>query len=76
MIVVRDTGPKLVHAHDRGIDHLHRRIMTSGQRIHDLVPRLPPAASERSDYNKWCGDQRPLAGRAGAHPNGGPKRCH
>jgi hypothetical protein len=23
------TGPMLVHAHDRGIDHLHRRIMTS-----------------------------------------------
>jgi hypothetical protein len=47
MIVVRDTGPKLVHAHDRGIDHLHRRIMTSGQRIHDLVPdSRPPPANE------------------------------
>ena len=27
-----------VHAHDGGIDHLHRRVMTSGQRIHDPVP--------------------------------------
>jgi hypothetical protein len=38
MIVVRDTGSMLVHAQDRGIDHLHRRIMTGGQRIYDLVP--------------------------------------
>ena len=28
----------LVHAHDGGIDHLHRRVMTGGQFIHDLVP--------------------------------------
>jgi hypothetical protein len=45
MIVVRDAGSVLVHAHDGGIDHLHRRIMTGGQRIDDLVPdaSLPPA---------------------------------
>jgi hypothetical protein len=44
MIVVRDAGPVLVHAHDRGINHLHRRVMTGSQRIHDLVPdaSLPP----------------------------------
>jgi hypothetical protein len=42
MIVVRDTGSMLVHAHDRGIDHLHRRIMTGGQRIYDLVPDASP----------------------------------
>jgi hypothetical protein len=42
MIVVRDTGSMLVNAHDRGIDHLHRRIMTGGQRIHDLVPDASP----------------------------------
>jgi hypothetical protein len=44
VIVVRDTGSVLMHAHDGGIDHLHRRIMTDGQRIHDLVPdaNLPP----------------------------------
>jgi hypothetical protein len=45
VIVVRDTRAVLVHAHDRGIDHLHRRIVTGGQRFHDLVPvaGLPPA---------------------------------
>jgi hypothetical protein len=44
MIVVRDTGPLLVHAHNGGINHLHRRVMTGSQRIHDLVPdaSLPP----------------------------------
>jgi len=33
-----------MHMHDGGIDHLHRRIMTGCQRIHDLVPdaSLPP----------------------------------
>ena len=38
VIVVRDTRSVLVHAHDGGIDHLHRRVMTGGQRFHDLVP--------------------------------------
>jgi len=38
LIVVRDTGSRLVHAHDRGIDHLHRRVMTGCQRNHDLIP--------------------------------------
>src|SRR6476620_11817455 len=42
MIVVRDTGAVLVHAHDRCIDHLHRRVMTGGQRIHDPVPYASP----------------------------------
>jgi hypothetical protein len=44
VIVVRNAGSVLVHAHDGGIDHLHCRIMTGGQRIHDLVPdaSLPP----------------------------------
>ena len=47
MIVVRDAGSVLVHAHDGGIDHLHRRIMTGGQRIDDLVPDAsPPPAHE------------------------------
>lgn len=30
VFVVPDTGSVLVYAHDGGIDHLHRRIMTSG----------------------------------------------
>jgi hypothetical protein len=47
VIVVRDTGAMLVHAHDRSIDHLHRRIMTISQRIHDLVPDAsPPPTNE------------------------------
>ena len=45
--VSRDTGPMLAHAHDRRIDHLHRRIMSSGQRLHDPVPDAgPPPANE------------------------------
>jgi len=37
----------LVDAHDGGIDHLHRRVMTGGQRIHDPVPYAsPPPANE------------------------------
>jgi hypothetical protein len=47
LIVVRDAGCVLMHAHDGGIDHLHRRIMTGGQCIHDLVPDAsPPPAHE------------------------------
>jgi hypothetical protein len=44
MIVIRDAGPVLVHAHDGGINHLHRRVMTGGKRIHDVVAdaSLPP----------------------------------
>jgi hypothetical protein len=47
VIVVRDTGSLLVHAHSGGIGHLHRRVMTGGQRIHDLVPYAsPPPTNE------------------------------
>jgi hypothetical protein len=42
MLVVRDAGSVLMHAHDGGIDHLHRRVMIGGQRIHDLVPDASP----------------------------------
>jgi len=38
MIVIRDIGSVLVYAHDRGINHLHRRVMTGSQRIRDPVP--------------------------------------
>ena len=33
-----------MHAYDGGIDHLHGRVMTGGQGIHDPVPYagLPP----------------------------------
>ena len=47
LFVACDTGPVLVHAHDRRIDHLHRRIMSGSQRIHDPVPDAsPPPANE------------------------------
>jgi hypothetical protein len=37
----------LVHAHDRRIDHVHRRIMSSGESLHDPVPDAgPPPANE------------------------------
>jgi hypothetical protein len=44
VIVVRDAGSVLMHAYDGGIDHLHGRVMTGGQGIHDPVPYagLPP----------------------------------
>jgi hypothetical protein len=35
-------GSVLVHADDRGIDHLHRRVTTGGQCIHDPVPDASP----------------------------------
>jgi len=49
------------------IDHPHRCVMTSGQRIHDPGPIRQPVASERSDYSKWCGDHRSPADRAREH---------
>jgi len=45
MIVVRDAGSVLVHAHNTGIDHLRRRIMTDGQRVQDLIPDASPPRS-------------------------------
>jgi hypothetical protein len=46
LIVISDAGSVLVHAHDGSIDHLHRRIMTGGQRIHDTVQT--PARRQRT----------------------------
>ena len=45
VIVVRDAGSVLVHAHDRGIDHLPSRVVTDRQCFDDLVPdaSLSPA---------------------------------
>jgi signal transduction histidine kinase len=37
-VIVRNAGSVLMHAHDGCIDHLHRRVMTGGQRIHDPIP--------------------------------------
>jgi hypothetical protein len=37
----------LMHAHNGGINHLHRRVMTGSQRFHDLVPDAsPPPTNE------------------------------
>jgi thioredoxin reductase (NADPH) len=36
----------LVHAHNRSIDHLHGGIMSSRQRIHDLVPEAALCGNE------------------------------
>jgi hypothetical protein len=46
MIVVRDAGSLLVHSDDGSVDHPRRRVVTSGKRIHDLLPDAsPPAAT-------------------------------
>src|SRR5205823_15080071 len=42
VIVVSDTGSVLMHAHNGGIDHLHRHVATRSKRIHDLVPDTSP----------------------------------
>ena len=44
MIVVRDTGSMLVHAHNGGINDRYRRVVTGSKRIHNPVPdaSLPP----------------------------------
>ena len=48
VIVVRDAGSVLVYPHDGGIDYLHRRVVTSGQCIHNPVSNasLPPTAGQ------------------------------
>ena len=58
------------HAHDGGIDHPHRRVISGGQRIHDAVPE--PAVNERRDYSKWYGDHSPV-GRARKYLRQDPK---
>src|SRR5271169_118555 len=42
VIVVGHACPVLVHTDDGGINHLHRRVMTGSQRIHDPVPDASP----------------------------------
>ena len=58
MIVARDTGSVLVHAHNGGIDHLHRRIMTGGQRVHDLVPDASPPPPNEAIVASGIGTER------------------
>lgn len=56
LIVVGDACPVLVHAHDRGIDHLHRRVMTVSTRGD---PRLGKCKRRRTatgqeGANRFC----------------------
>jgi hypothetical protein len=37
----------LVHPHDRGIDHLHGRIVIGSQCIHDPVPDAGPPLTDK-----------------------------
>ena len=51
VVIVRDAGSVLMYAHDGCIDHLHRGVMTGGQRINDLVPDAsPPPANEAIEH--------------------------
>src|SRR5438034_5805611 len=68
MIVVGDAGSVLVHADDRGIDHLHRRIMTGGQRFHDLVPDASPPPPDEAIVTSGTGT---ICGRS---RHGAPER--
>jgi len=58
LIVVRDTGSVLVHAHNGGIDHLRRRVMTGGQRVHDLVPDASPPPPNETIVTRGAGAVR------------------
>jgi hypothetical protein len=40
-------GSVLVHPHDRGIDHLHGRIVIGSQCIHDPVPDAGPPLTDK-----------------------------
>jgi len=41
-------GAMVVHAHNGGIDHLYRRVLTGGKRIHDLVLESAKAGARRA----------------------------
>ena len=43
-----DTGTVPVHAHDRGVDHLHRCVMSSGDGVHNVVPDARPAPTDEA----------------------------
>ena len=40
--IARDAGSVLMHTDNGRIDHLHRRIMSCGQCLHNLVPDAGP----------------------------------
>src|SRR5207237_10748104 len=43
-------APVLVHAHNGRIDHLHRRVMTGGQRSRDPLPNARPPPLNKARY--------------------------
>src|SRR6516162_11288662 len=43
-----DAGPVLMHPDNRGVDHLHRRIMGGGQRVHDAAPDASPSPANEA----------------------------
>jgi hypothetical protein len=53
VVVVGHACPVLVHADDGGINHLHCRVMTGRQRIHDPVPDAKTGvANAQANLNK------------------------
>jgi hypothetical protein len=62
VIVVRDAGFVPAHAHNGGIDHLHCRVMTGDERIHDPVryASLPPT-NEAMTSGVWTIGFRQIA---------------
>jgi hypothetical protein len=64
VIVVRDVSSALLHPHDRRIDHLHRRVLTDRQRIHDPVPgtSLPPTELQTAYRRTGTSEIPPVTG--------------
>jgi hypothetical protein len=56
--VIGDAGTRLVHADDRCVDHLNRRIVSGAKPIHHPVPDASPPPT----------DEAIVAGRVGAIP--------
>jgi hypothetical protein len=54
-IIVRDTNSVLVRLHDRGIDHLYCRVMTGGQRVHEVVPQASPSSTNEAIVTSGAG---------------------
>jgi hypothetical protein len=46
--IAGDTGTVLMHTDDRRIDHLHYRIMSCGQCIHNLIPDASPSPANEA----------------------------
>jgi len=50
---IGDAGSVLVHAHDRGVDHLHYSVVGGTERLHEAVPDTgPPPADEAIEASR------------------------